>query len=1427
MAQTYTRQSSFADGDTITAALFNNEFNQLVNAFSYSSTNAGTTGHRHDGTAGEGGNIHTIGDLDFLNKIVVDSTNNRWGFYVQVASSTVEQVRLQDGALIPVTDSDVDLGTSSLYFKDAYIDSVTTTGNVSVGGNLTVTGTTTFNGGTITMGDAATDNVVFGADVDSHIIPDDDDTYDLGSSTQQWRNIYIDGTAEVDTLTINGTAVTSTAAELNILDGVTSTATELNLLDGVTSTTAEINLLDGVTSTTAELNILDGVTATSTEINILDGVTSTTAELNILDGVTSTAAEINLLDGVTSTTAELNILDGVTSTAAELNLLDGKAFLDEDNLISNSATGIASQQSIKAYVDAQVTAQDLDFLGDSGGALSIDLDSESLTIAGGTGLDTVGTSNTITVNIDSTVATLTGTQTLTNKTLTSPVINTGVSGTAFLDDDTFGTASASTLSSSESIKAYVDTTVAANNEVVGDTTPQLGGNLDLNSNDITGTGDINITGTIQSSGNITGTLATAAQTNITSLGTLTALTGGTGDLNWDSGTLFVDSSSNAVGIGNTNPSTALDVTGTITATTLAGTLSTAAQPNITSVGTLTGLTTTGDINFGDDDKAIFGAGSDLQIYHSSSDGASYIKESGSGHLRIQGSELLLEATNGDNFFRGIEDGSVRIYHDNAEKLATTSTGIDVTGVITTDGLTTSADINFGDNDKAIFGAGSDLQIYHDGSHSYISDQGTGQLRILASQFQIMNAAGTESMVFGAQDNTATLYYDNDAKLATTSTGIDVTGTVVADGLTVDGESDLNATVTITHANPRIKLIESNSVNANTQISNDVGNFTISTMNDAESSFTSRLNIQHSTGDISFYEDTGTTAALFWDASAEALGIGTDSPRSLVNVTGSGSNGGILTLENNSNSLQTNRALGQLDFYSNDGSANGTGVKAKIQAIALNSIGNEVGLTFGTSGTGSATAVEAMRIDSSGNIGIGTDSPSAKLEVTGATLVSDDGADDFVKQSVSGTASTLSFGNTESTGGIAKWQYNRSTGSFSGFVGTAAATNFMTIDSSGNVGIGTDSPNGYRLNVVKGSAGNIAHITDGIANTFIFRSDANTLYAGNANNYPVAFVTNNTEAMRIDSSGNVGIGTDDVTDKLTINADAGDGITFDGISASAAAEQDVSDIKFINRRSSGTTVKANIKHITNGTANGSALTFGTTTGSGATERMRIDSSGNVLVGKTGLGIGTAGTEVRNNGQLLVTADGDNPVDFNRLTSDGIIANFRKDSAVVGSIGTIDGFAYISSNSNVGLKFLSSRIRPVNTDGSDRDDAIDLGATSARFDDIYATNGTIQTSDRNEKQDIEALTDAETRVAVAAKGLLRKFRWQSAVEEKGDDARIHFGIIAQDLQDAFTAEGLDAGDYAMFISSTWTDDDGVEQTRLGVRYSELLAFIIAAI
>jgi hypothetical protein len=270
-----------------------------------------------------------------------------------------------------------------------------------------------------------------------------------------------------------------------------------------------------------------------------------------------------------------------------------------------------------------------------------------------------------------------------------------------------------------------------------------------------------------------------------------------------------------------------------------------------------------------------------------------------------------------------------------------------------------------------------------------------------------------------------------------------------------------------------------------------------------------------------------------------------------------------------------------------------------------------------------------------------------------------------------------------------------------------------------------------------------------------------------------------------------------------------------------------------------------------------------------------------VGQTTASTSAAGNIFTASGKGYHIVSGDTPLFVDRKSNDGGLVEFRRDQTVVGSIGTNGGNMYLGSPF-VGLIFNRVSpydISPYNTNSPGFiDNVVDLGRSAARFDDIYATNGTIQTSDRNEKQDIEELSEAEQRVAVACKGLMRKYRWKDSVAEKGDDARIHFGIIAQDLQDAFAAEGLDAGRYAMFISTTWWetqtevpvveaveaqdavyDDEGnlvseaveaveakeaytrtdtyesaeeapegaVERTRLGVRYPELLAFIIAAI
>ena len=180
----YTRQSTIADGNIISASLFNNEFNQILNAFAYAST--GTTGHQHDGGAGEGGNIAKIGDQDFLNKIEVDSTNNRIGLFVQVSSGTVEQVRIQDGAIVPVTDSDVDLGTSSVRFKDAFVDSVTTTTITAAGTTNIVTGVVT---GDLTL-TGADYNIVFDASASELKF---NDNADLLIGTGGDLRIYHDG----------------------------------------------------------------------------------------------------------------------------------------------------------------------------------------------------------------------------------------------------------------------------------------------------------------------------------------------------------------------------------------------------------------------------------------------------------------------------------------------------------------------------------------------------------------------------------------------------------------------------------------------------------------------------------------------------------------------------------------------------------------------------------------------------------------------------------------------------------------------------------------------------------------------------------------------------------------------------------------------------------------------------------------------------------------------------------------------------------------------------------------------------------------------------------------------------------------------------------------------------------------------------------
>jgi hypothetical protein len=225
---------------------------------------------------------------------------------------------------------------------------------------------------------------------------------------------------------------------------------------------------------------------------------------------------------------------------------------------------------------------------------------------------------------------------------------------------------------------------------------------------------------------------------------------------------------------------------------------TALAADFTEKLSLTGGTITGDVIWTDNDKAIFGTGSDLTIYHDGSN--SYITDAGDGDLILTSSTAHRVRTNqfqinnnanNEEMISAVADGAVTLRYNGLRKFDTTSTGIDVTGKTATDTLDVSGASAFGDNvvlnsanlymqdnDKAIFGNGSDLQIYHDGSDSYIDDAGAGNLWVRTNALRVQKYTG-EAIIKGIADGAVELYNDNALKLATTATGINVTGSVTA------------------------------------------------------------------------------------------------------------------------------------------------------------------------------------------------------------------------------------------------------------------------------------------------------------------------------------------------------------------------------------------------------------------------------------------------------------------------------------------------------------------------------------------------------------------------------------------------------------------------------------------------------------------------
>ena len=611
------------------------------------------------------------------------------------------------------------------------------------------------------------------------------------------------------------------------------------------------------------------------------------------------------------------------------------------------------------------------------------------------------------------------------------------------------------------------------------------------------------------------------------------------------------------------------------------------------------------------------------------------------------------------------------------------------------------------------------------------------------------------------------------------TNPNVTGTLTADGLTVDGGAtfnqgsgdSINIFRSTDYATLKIGANATDHFYLQEFGSNDLY---LARVNSSVGAYSAKF---ASNGDISFYEDTGTSAKFFWDASAESLGIGTSSPSSIFHAVGSGGANSTLRISNTS-------TLG-----------GNWGVSAGIPAL-----GNS-GFSIYDFDNSSAR----LHIDSSGNVGIGTTSPSGGAVAGKVIHVESSGetASVRVDRSDASIAGSLSLVSASSANTIF------STGTKDLAIYTNS-TERMRIDNSGRVGIGTDSPQSPLQ--VRASTDNstetLASFSEASGNAFGGIEIGLTSGSGYVNVEATGGATN----VHIDSNGasyfnggNVGIGASSPYAKVEIAAGA-DGKFAIG-SASGAANLGLEIIGVVD------TLPTNQVRGFIGTANSSQGTAGDLllaprssapcsirflSGTSNSERMRIDNSGNLLVGTTSSTLynGTSGTgfSYRAGNELTVARSGASVATFVRQSDDGDILSFKKDGTTVGSIGASSGDLVIGTGV-AGVRFNDSgpSVEPRAANGNGNDGGIDLGLSGSRFRNLYLSGGII-----NPNGDLSITQQgASNDLILSSDRSIRIFNSSSEAARFDSSGNLLVGKSAS----SFTTDGIEAkADGQLWVTDT---------------------------